>query len=157
MSMAADTLDRPFGAPPVRHVVVELAGEPRGKGRPRFTRSGIAYTPKETRQYETALRLAAQAAMRGAEPITGPLRVQITAAFSVPKSWHKGKQLTALADVVKPTGRPDWDNVGKVTDAFNGVVWRDDAQLVDVRVTKKYSTSPRLTVEVEQIFGAEAA
>ena len=33
-------------------IVIEIAGEPRGKGRPRFARSGHTYTPAATRAYE---------------------------------------------------------------------------------------------------------
>lgn len=152
------TVDRPFGAPLTRHCVIELAGSPKGKGRPRFSlENGHAYTPQPTRNYEAALRYAAQLAMKGAAPITGALRVEVLAAFAVPKSWSKKKQQQALAGVIRPTGRPDGDNILKMLDSFNGVVWRDDAQAVDFRISKRYSDRPRLHVEVEALFGTEAA
>ena len=57
-------------------VLVEYAGAPKGKGRPRFSRrSGTAYTPTATRSYEGGLQYAAQVAMGDRPPLLGPLRV----------------------------------------------------------------------------------
>ena len=45
--------------------------------------------------------------------------------------------------------RPDGDNVLKaVCDGINGVVWADDVQAVDQRVTKVYGETPGLRVRV---------
>jgi hypothetical protein len=47
-------------------IVIEPAGSPKGKGRLRFSRrSGTAYTPAETRSYESRLKYAGQIAMDG--------------------------------------------------------------------------------------------
>ncbi|MCI8403264.1 MAG: RusA family crossover junction endodeoxyribonuclease [Clostridia bacterium] len=35
-----------------------IDGEPREKGRPRFTKSGSTYTPKETSEYEALAAMA---------------------------------------------------------------------------------------------------
>lgn len=130
-------------------VRIELAGEPKGKGRPRFVRAtGAAYTPKPTRDYESALRLAAQAAMAGAPPLDGPLTISLRAEFSVPRSWPKKKQAAALAGDIQPTGRPDLDNLVKMLDALNTIVWRDDSQIVSGTIMKAYSDRPRLLVTV---------
>lgn len=156
MSIEAPSMeDRPFAMPPVRRIVIELAGEPKGKGRPRFG-NGRTYTPQPTRNYEAALRFAAQAKMQGAALMEGPLRIEVLAAFSVPKSWSNKKQAAAHAGTVRPTGKPDIDNVLKTLDAFNSVVWRDDAQIVHATITKRYSDRPRLRIEVEQMFGEGA-
>lgn len=130
-------------------IVIELAGEPKGKGRPRFVRStGHAYTPAQTRSYESMLRLAAQEAMAGRIPIDGPVEVEVLACMPIPVSWSKGKRAGAIAGTVKPTSRPDVDNLVKMLDAFNEVVWRDDKQVVWCRVAKVYSEKPRLRIDV---------
>lgn len=150
----ADVGDRPFALP--RPIVVELAGVPEGKGRPRFARkTGHAYTPAKTRSYEGALRLAAQDAMAGAIPLLGPVRVTVDAHFPVPQSWSAKKRAAALLGATRPTTRPDWENIAKMLDAFNEVVWRDDAQVVEGRITKRYSDRPRLRIEVERIGAVE--
>lgn len=130
-------------------IVIELVGVPCGKGRPRFMRStGHAYTPAKTRNYETNLRLAAQDVMAGAPPLDGPLSVTVNALFPVPQSWPKKKQAQALAGEVRPTTKPDADNLLKVLDALNEVVFRDDKQVVDARVVKSYSARPCMRVEI---------
>ncbi len=52
---------------------------------------------------------------------------------------------------MRPTVKPDWDNLGKVTDALNGIVWEDDKQVVDGQVIKYYDREPRLEIVVKQI------
>jgi Holliday junction resolvase RusA-like endonuclease len=135
---------------------IELAGEPRGKGRPRFSRkNGIAYTPAPTRNYEAALRYAAQGAMAGRAPLDGPLSVWVTAFMPIPTSWSKRRQQQAAARQFQHTSRPDFDNILKSLDAINGVVWRDDSQIWELRFNRFYDERPRLCVVVEPraVFG----
>lgn len=147
------TVDRPFAPPLVRSVVVELPGPPKGKGRPRFSRkSGFAYTPETTRNYEAQLKDVGDKAMRGAAPIEGPLKVEVFAGFPVPQSWSRKKQAQALRGQIRPTGKPDLDNILKCLDALNAIVWRDDAQIVIASIIKRYTDRPRLRIEVEAIY-----
>jgi Holliday junction resolvase RusA-like endonuclease len=133
-------------------IIVELAGEPRGKGRPRFSRkSGHAYTPAPTRSYEAELKHMAVIAMGGRAPIEGAVRVVVRAFFPVPASWSKKKQAQAINQEIRPTKKPDWENIAKMLDAFNQVVWRDDAQVVSGEITKRYALRPCLRVEVEAL------
>jgi Holliday junction resolvase RusA-like endonuclease len=132
-------------------VLVELPGVPHGKGRPRFARRGnfvMAYTPAKTRTYESMLQGAAIEAMNGRPPLEGPLRVEVEAVFPVPQSWPQKRKAAALIGLVRPTSRPDWENLAKTLDAFNAVVWRDDAQVVRGTIEKRYGEVPHLRVEV---------
>ena len=141
-------------------IVVELPGDPRGKGRPRSrvvrTTKGIpfvaVYTDAQTRAYEKALGMMAKVAMRGRPLLTGPLAVEIIALFAVPKSWPNKKRDAALADIVRPTGSPDCDNIQKIAlDALNGIVFPDDSQVVEIRASKCYSEKPRLRIEIKPL------
>lgn len=133
-------------------IVIELAGTPVGKGRPRFIRrTGHAYTPEKTRNYEGNLRLAAQDVMGGAKPLEGPLAVTVHALFPIPASWSKKKRSAALDGSMWPTSKPDPDNIMKGLDALNEVVFRDDKQIVDARVIKSYSERPALRIEIVEI------
>lgn len=135
-------------------VVVSLPGPPRGKGRPRMRvitpRGGRAfagvYTDAETRNYEGMIRDVANKAMIDRPLLTGPLRVTVRALFPVPGSWSRKKREAALCGLVRPTGKPDCDNLGKVIDSCNGIVWNDDSQIVDMRITKFYDEKPSLTI-----------
>lgn len=132
-------------------ITIRLAGEPRGKGRPRIsTRHGQVrnFTPEKTRNYEAALKMAGQAVMNGSPPLEGPLAVIVIAAFAVPASMSKGKRLMALSGMLHPTKKPDIDNIAKTFDALNGVVWVDDKNIIRADVRKVYSITPELTIQV---------
>lgn len=131
-------------------IVIELSGEPKGKARPRFVRAtGAAFTPAETRRYESALRFAGQEAMGSRPPADGALVVSVLAVFPIPASWSRKKRADATDGQVRPTTRPDADNLLKMLDGLNEVVWRDDRQIVDARVTKRYGERPMLRIVVE--------
>ncbi|HVN82286.1 MAG TPA: RusA family crossover junction endodeoxyribonuclease [Terriglobia bacterium] len=136
--------------------VLELLGPPRGKGRPRFRIVGKGkkrfvqtYTDAETRKYEDRLRQEASLKMMGIPPSDVPLEVRIEAYMPVPDSWPSRKKLDAIAGKIVPATKPDSDNVVKaILDSFNRVVWKDDAQIVNFYITKRYSERPRLRIVV---------
>ena len=131
-------------------ISITLAGEPRGKGRPRFARAtGRAFTPEATRSYEGALRYAAHQAMAGRSLLDGPLTARLRAVFSVPASMSKGKRELALAGILVPIKAPDADNILKTLDALNNVVFRDDKQVVQATISKFYGDQPALHIEIE--------
>lgn len=130
-----------------------IPGQPQGKGRPRVgkTFGGHArmFTPEQTVNYEGMIRVVAHQAMAGRPLIEAPVRVFISMGCQVPGSWSDRKQARALAGEVFPTTKPDMDNTLKaVFDALNGVVWKDDVQVCDLGVVKRYSASPGVTVSV---------
>ena len=130
-------------------VTIFIAGPVRGKGRPRFVRAtGRTYTPPATASYEAVLRYAAQEAMRGREMFLCPVRISIVADFDIPKSFSKKAAEAARLGYAKPAKKPDWDNIAKLTDALNGIVFKDDAQIIDGQIIKRYSTEPGLSIEV---------
>ena len=128
-----------------------IPGEPTGKGRPRFTRSGHAYTPERTASYEQAVRQAYKAEFPGEEPIPAcvPVAVKIMAGYSIPKSTSKVKAERMLAGEIRPTKKPDADNIAKaVCDALNGVAYRDDSQICRLTVSKTYSELDAVSVRI---------
>jgi Holliday junction resolvase RusA-like endonuclease len=124
--------------------VIELVipGEPKGKGRPKFVRAtGRAFTPKPTRLAEEFVR---QVWMRAGSPRLdeGPLAVEVEVVLARPQG-HRRRDGSLGAVGLRspwPTKRPDWDNVAKlVADSLNGLAYRDDAQIVDARVVKRWA------------------
>ena len=129
-----------------------MDGQPVGKGRPRFSRaSGTVYTPEKTARYEERLAWAAQSVMAGRPLLTGGLQVDIEAYMDIPKSKPKTFRAAALAGAIRPTTKPDPDNIAKMLDALNRVVWVDDSQIVTLNVHKHYSDRPRLQITVREI------
>ncbi|WP_082494626.1 RusA family crossover junction endodeoxyribonuclease [Methylobacterium sp. Leaf108] len=133
-------------------IIIRLSGLPVGKGRPRFAKAtGHAFTPGRTRSYESALRLAGQDVMGEAAPIDGPLAVSVVAVFPVPVSWPKKRRAAALSGDLWPTIMPDADNLLKVLDALNEVVWRDDKQIAKAAIEKRYGAKPELVIQIEEL------
>jgi Holliday junction resolvase RusA-like endonuclease len=119
---------------------LEFHIEPTPKGRPRFTRSGIAFTPKETREAETTLRYLMRAKWRG-QPLESALRVEIVFTLTKPKSVKR----------LYPSVRCDVDNYAKlVLDCGNEIIWKDDSLIVDLHVRKEYGT-PMIRMMVGEV------
>jgi Holliday junction resolvase RusA-like endonuclease len=129
-------------------IQITVDGPPVGKGRPRFVRSiGRAFTPAKTANYEAILAAQGADAMGRKQPLEGPLRVVVTAFMPLAASWSKKKTAAALEGSIRP-GKPDADNILKVLDALNGIVWRDDSQIAEARISKVYDPDPRLEIQV---------
>ena len=130
-----------------------VPGQPQGKGRAKIVKIGgfsRMATPAATVAYEGLIAHAAQSAMQGAPLIDGPVACLVEMRLQVPASWSKKKQTEALAGGVLPTTKPDIDNVVKaIFDGMNGVVWRDDVQVVDLLTKKRYSATPGVVVSVK--------
>lgn len=119
------------------------------RGRPGFT---TLYTPAATRKYEAEIAAFAVKAMRGRQIFEGPLSVTIDAIMPVPASWSNAKWGRAVAGVIRPTGKPDADNILKgVADSCNRVIWNDDAQIVDCRIRKFYGKTPCIIMTVREV------
>ncbi len=135
----------------------EVPGVPRGQERNRHRiatgkggRQFVAnYLPKQTRAEQAAVRLFAQQAMEGRPPLEGPIELRMTAYMPIPASWSQKKQAMALAGIILPTGRPDFDNLAKsIADGIRQIAIKDDAQVVSAHLWKRYSDRPRAVVEL---------
>lgn len=130
-----------------------IPGEPFGKQRPRHSRvSGTTYTPRETKQHEALIRQEYIRQSGYRFPAGAPLRVYIEAHMSIPKSVSNARRNAILTGFVRPTKKPDWDNIGKlVCDALNGVAYNDDKCICEASVAKYYNETPRVFVRLEEI------
>jgi Holliday junction resolvase RusA-like endonuclease len=135
------------------HVPGEPKAQPRVKAR---AVGGIAhiYTPPTADGWKSAVRGLARCEYRG-PPSRCAFRLKIEFVFARPRS-HFGTGRNA--DVLKRTARehhtqkPDLDNCEKaILDALNGVIWRDDAQIVDLHTTKRWGERDGAWIEVEEV------
>ncbi len=103
------------------------------KERPRFDRrTGIAYTPKRTRDAEKAVRDAwIDQVGRRWQGYEGEVRMLLVVERPLPKSAPKRR-------IGEPDmSTPDLDNVLKaVGDALNGLAYKDDRQMTQARVVR---------------------
>lgn len=131
-----------------------VLGEPKGKGRPRFVRAtGRAITPKDTVNYETLVLMEYMAQCKNQRFEDGSmLDMRIKAYYTIPQSKSKKVKAQMLANEIRPTKKPDMDNVVKmIADALNQVAYKDDTQIVDCQCRKFYSEQPRVEVLIRDI------
>ena len=114
-----------------------VPGKPQPKQRARVTRSGGAFTPKETRNYERAIAIVGMNAR--------------------PKSWPLDARYdVGLALYFPDRRRRDGDNVVKsVLDGLNGVLWDDDSQVTSCRFAKLVDASDARTVVTVTVLEEE--
>ena len=128
-----------------------IPGEVIPQLRPRFRRRGNyvqTYDPAKCRDYKDYIRRLASECYKD-KPLDGAVEVKILIHRHTPKSFGKTKMAMALAGALRPTTKPDIENLSKgILDALNGIVWRDDAQIVRLEVEKWYSDQPRAEVLV---------
>lgn len=114
------------------------------KGRPRVTRTGRAYTPERTKEWEEFVAWEykkAQAEGR-ANPLieSEPVRAFLGFFYQVPKSYSAKRRIACQNGSEAFTKHPDLDNLAKaILDALNGIAYKDDRQVVDLQCVKGYS------------------
>ena len=138
-------------------VAFMVPGPVRGKGRPRTRIAGafaVVHTDAKTRSYEGDVKASASHAMNGRPLLVGALVVRMTARF-VPPQASKRKVARMLEGAERPTKKPDIDNIAKVMDALNGVVFRDDAQVCSMSIEKIYAPTAGLDVAIYELMAEE--
>ncbi len=126
-----------------------IPGEPKAKARHRMTKQGFSYTPKETVAYENWVKQC-YFLEHGQAMLTGQIKATIKAYFGIPKSYSKKKRIEIDTGYLKPTKRPDTDNIAKaILDSLNGLAYKDDSAVVSLKVEKHFDDVPRVEVELE--------
>lgn len=128
-----------------------IPGNPKGKDRPKFNAEAKrAYTTPSTRAYEETVRWSYISATQPNQRLhSGKIRVEIEAVFAIPTSWTVGKKNQAKTGGITP-GKPDCDNIAKaVLDALNGRAYKDDAQVAELIVKKRYGDKAHVAVRIE--------
>lgn len=137
-------------------MMFKIPGEPQGKARPRVTRHGT-YTPPKTRAYESKVEAAYIWQVGKVRPINGAVEVAIVAYFSIPKSYTKKKRAEIAQGRCPVLKKPDCDNIAKaVTDALNGIAYKDDAQITSLTVAKNWTDGEGYVIcEIRGINGEQ--
>lgn len=127
-----------------------IQGSPKGKERPRYGK-GQVYTPKGTVNYEEYIKLLF-INKYGTPLLDGEVKASITAYYSIPKSYSKKKREQAIQGIIRPTKKPDLDNIAKIIlDSLNKIAYKDDSHVVGFKVDKYYSLEPRVEIELEKV------
>lgn len=135
--------------------MVEVPGDPIGKGRPRGTSAGghvRLYTPKKTADWERSAAMVMTSVWRKA-PIDEPVEVQVAAFAHRPKRLLRKKDPDGL---IWKGSKPDADNICKcVLDSLvMAGVLRDDSLVVKITIQDFYAErdrGPRICLRMRPI------
>lgn len=133
-----------------------VESKPQGKARARTFYDKRAdkmrsVTPQQTKSYEDLIRWSYKAA-GGQYMGESLMKVEIQAFYPIPKSFSKKKRNDAIFERIRPTTKPDCDNIIKVVlDALNGVAYYDDKQVVSVSCEKYYGETGYLRISIQEI------
>lgn len=131
-------------------IEIVIPGECVPKGRPKFTKKMVVYTPPKTKQYERKVQQVIRLARVPMQ--TGALRVEIDVYRVPPKSFSKKKRLEALEGRIQPSTKPDLDNyIKSVLDACNGLLFEDDNAICEIHARKLYGDTAKVVLRVEVI------
>jgi Holliday junction resolvase RusA-like endonuclease len=139
-----------------------VLGEPQGKGRPRFgarysQAAGRAFvnvrTPEKTVAYENLVKIEYGMQTQNFRFEDGSqLDMRIMAYYGIPKSASKKKKAAMIEGRIRPTKKPDMDNVVKIiADSLNQIAYKDDTQIVDCQCRKFYGEEPRVEVMIQEV------
>lgn len=106
-----------------------IPGTPRPKQSFRYSSRGH-HQPQHVTDWQNTVAWHARLAMQGRDPMTGPVSMRCV--------------------FVLPTNRRcDLDNLNKaVSDAMQGIVFKDDTQVVNLHLVKRVCANPGVYVEV---------
>ena len=121
--------------------------EPVPKGRPRFTRTGHAYTPKATQDYEKRIRDYYKE--QTDDYYEGPIKIRLVFYMPIPRSVSKKQRALMESGEIKCTVSKDIDNLAKsILDACNGVAFEDDRLITHMTASKKYASNNNVGTEM---------
>jgi len=130
-------------------VSFSIPGNPTALKRARIGRRGPfsrMYDPPENREAKDTLAVFASKAMKGSALLEGPLRLDVTFYFVRPRSKTRKRPPDPYP---YPDSKPDVDNLVKLlADGCNGIVYRDDAQIVNLVARKRWAQDGRPHTEV---------
>lgn len=124
-------------------IVIELLGKPMTKLRPRFARCGKGVRTYDSQSEEkTTIKWILKSKMKGKSPLEGALSVDMEFFFKKPKS-SKRKYHTV---------KPDVDNIVKaILDNGNGIIWKDDNQIIMISAYKTYSSEEKTVIRIKEV------
>ena len=122
---------------------------PKGGRRPRAR----VYTSAEGTDLLDTIAAAARAALGDSPPLTRPVRLVIVAQILPPASVPKWKRAAMLADRIRPTVKPDYDNISKAVGdgCTRAGIWTDDCYVVYSSQQKVYREEPLTRVCVSEV------
>ena len=136
-----------------RSLMVVINLDPYPSPRPRFTRQGRPYMPKEYTAWKK--KFLKEWLKHGIEKfdVGVPLAVDLKFFIKPPSSISrvKNNQNILKSEAWRVVKKPDADNLGKSPlDAISGYAYEDDNQISDLHSRKRYSLDPRVEIVIKE-------
>ncbi|HEK4983601.1 TPA: RusA family crossover junction endodeoxyribonuclease, partial [Clostridioides difficile] len=104
-----------------------------------------------TKNYEDLIKWLYQSKVK--YYFEGYIKMTLRCYYSIAKSNSKKVKEQKRNNVLRPSKKPDIDNVIKVVaDSLNEIAYKDDTQIVEVVASKYYSDKPRVEVILEDVI-----
>lgn len=123
--------------------------EPRPAKRPRKGKYSF-YVPDAAKNKKDVRALIESQIPKGFEKIMTEIYIDLKLYMPMLEGFSKTDKYLAEKGIIRPTTKPDVDNLEKTYfDALNGLIWDDDGQIIDVRTRKYYSVHPRVELKIQ--------
>ena len=125
-----------------------------GKQRPRYSsRAHRMYTPTKTSTFEEKVKWVFKSKYNiETQPSTKEFKVMITAYFKPAESLSKKKKQELIDGEFGFLHKPDLDNIAKaILDSLNGLAYKDDSQVANLVLFKKYGQENKILIDMEEI------
>ena len=136
----------------IKELKFRILGKVKAKQSVKFGKNGIKYTPGDMVNYANWVKTSFKKEYPEHLPheLDGcNLTVRLDVYFKMPESFSKKKREMALKGDLRPTVKPDWDNISKnICDALNGIAYTDDKAIVDGSVHKYYDDYDYVNVTI---------
>ncbi len=131
-----------------------ILGKPGHRRRHRSTnRGGFVRQYKDPGDASEELTIQAVAQLYApAEVFKGPVAAHLVCYFPIPKSQSKKNRELMKQGIIRPTVKPDGDNIEKLYfDALEGIIYENDKQIVEQSITRWYGEKPMVEVCIAEI------
>lgn len=137
-------------------IQLTIPGKPIAKQRAKtvrnkYTGQVMSFTPKETVNYANLIKTI-YINKYGQFKLEGAIKQTVNAYYPIPKSTSRKKRALMAEGKLRPTKRPDYDNIEKTfSDALESITFDNDNQIVSSRFDKWYSENPRVEIKIEEL------
>ncbi|GGJ86148.1 hypothetical protein GCM10007063_05810 [Lentibacillus kapialis] len=136
-------------------IKINIPGDPIAQARPRAVKMGKGirmYDPKPSADYKKYVATIAKQHAPN-KPIESALGVKLKIYRQIPKSTTKKRRQAMNDGIERPIVKADIDNYSKaILDSLNGIIYKDDSQVVGLWAEKYYSDSPCAIIEITEVF-----
>lgn len=123
---------------------------PKGTPRPRSGKNGVFYVKGASDNKKIFKEFICD---NDITLISTPTKFHCISYLPIPSSMSNVEKILAELGFIRPTSKPDWDNIAKAyCDMIQGLLLYDDSLVVEGSSKKFYSVKPRIEIIIEYMM-----